>query len=75
MSVADIYEKRATFSFEVFPPKTDVGMEKLCGKDGVLDKLYTLQPSQSPAATALPAGEPRAYANTHHPANFDSSFY
>jgi len=44
MSVADIYEKRATFSFEVFPPKTDVGMEKLCGKDGVLDKLYTLQP-------------------------------
>ena len=44
MSVADIYEKRSTFSFEVFPPKTDVGMEKLCGKDGVLDKLYTLQP-------------------------------
>ena len=44
MSVAEIYEKRATFSFEVFPPKTDVGMEKLCGKDGVLDKLYTLQP-------------------------------
>ena len=33
MSVADIYEKRATFSFEVFPPKTDVGMEKLCGKE------------------------------------------
>ena len=26
MSVADIYEKRATFSFEVFPPKTDVGI-------------------------------------------------
>ena len=44
MSVADIYEKRATFSFEVFPPKTDVGMEKLCGKDGVLEKLYTLNP-------------------------------
>ena len=44
MSVADIYEKRATVSFEVFPPKTDVGMEKLCGKDGVLDKLYTLEP-------------------------------
>ena len=32
MSVADIYEKRSTFSFEVFPPKTDVGMEKLCGE-------------------------------------------
>ena len=44
MSVAEIYEKRATFSFEVFPPKTDVGMEKLCGKDGVLEKLYTLNP-------------------------------
>ena len=29
MSVAEIYENRATFSFEVFPPKTDVGMEKL----------------------------------------------
>ena len=44
MSVAEIYENRATFSFEVFPPKTDVGMEKLCGKDGVLEKLYTLNP-------------------------------
>ena len=44
MSVADIYEKRATFSFEVFPPKTDVGMEKLCGEGGVLEKLYTLNP-------------------------------
>ena len=37
MSVAEIYEKRATFSFEVFPPKTAGGMEKLCGKDGVLE--------------------------------------
>ncbi len=44
MSVADIYEDRATFSFEVFPPKTDIGMEKLCGEDGVLDKLYGLNP-------------------------------
>ena len=44
MSVAEIYEKRATFSFEVFPPKTDVGMEKLCGEGGVLEKLYTLNP-------------------------------
>ena len=52
MSVADIYEKRATFSFEVFPPKTDVGMEKLCGKDGVLDKLYTLEPDYIPVPTA-----------------------
>ncbi|MGN0785576.1 MAG: methylenetetrahydrofolate reductase [Candidatus Aphodomorpha sp.] len=37
-------KKRAAFSFEVFPPKTDVGMEKLCGDGGVLDKLYTLHP-------------------------------
>ena len=44
MSVAEIYENRATFSFEVFPPKTDVGMEKLCGAGGVLEKLYTLNP-------------------------------
>ena len=44
MSVVDILDKRNTFSFEVFPPKTDVGMEKLCGKGGVLEKLYTLNP-------------------------------
>ena len=40
----DILDKRAAFSFEVFPPKTDVGMEKLCGEGGVLEKLYTLNP-------------------------------
>ena len=28
----------------MFPPKTDVGMEKLCGEGGVLEKLYTLNP-------------------------------
>ena len=37
MNVAQIMEKRSAFSFEVFPPKTDVGMEKLCGKGGVLE--------------------------------------
>ena len=40
MSVADIYEKRATFSFEVFPPKTDVGMEKLCGNNQMRDVFF-----------------------------------
>ena len=35
---------RLSLSFEVFPPKTDVGMEKLCGKGGVLEQLYTLNP-------------------------------
>ena len=44
MSVTDIMNKRMAFSFEVFPPKTDAGMDKLVGKDGVLDKLYGLNP-------------------------------
>ena len=44
MNVAKIMENRSSFSFEVFPPKTDVGMEKLCGKGGVLEQLYTLNP-------------------------------
>ena len=44
MSVLEIMKKRSVFSFEVFPPKTDAGMEKLCGKGGVLEKLYTLNP-------------------------------
>ena len=44
MRVSEIFEERAAFSFEVFPPKTDVGMEKLCGEGGVLDQLYTLNP-------------------------------
>ena len=44
MNVAEIMEKRNAFSFEVFPPKTDVGMEKLCGEGGVLEQLYTLHP-------------------------------
>lgn len=44
MRVSEIFEERAAFSFEVFPPKTDAGMEKLCGRDGVLEKLYTLGP-------------------------------
>ena len=41
MSVMEIFDKRSAFSFEVFPPKTDKGMENL-GK--VLDQLYTLKP-------------------------------
>ena len=40
MSVADILKDRMALSFEVFPPKTDVGMEKRCGEGGVLDHLY-----------------------------------
>ena len=35
---------RRTFSFEVFPPKTDVGTEKLLGHDGVIEKLERFSP-------------------------------
>lgn len=44
MSVLEIMQKRRAFSFEVFPPKTEAGFTKLCSEDGVLDKLYTLNP-------------------------------
>ena len=44
MNVAEIMEKRNAFSFEVFPPKTDAGMEKLCGEGGVMALLCTLHP-------------------------------
>ena len=44
MSVMDIMKERCALSFEVFPPKTDGGMEKLCGNGGVLKKLYGLKP-------------------------------
>ena len=42
--VTEVMKKRMALSFEVFPPKTDVGMEKLLGENGVLHKLYTLRP-------------------------------
>lgn len=44
MSVKDILDKRPVFSLEVFPPKTDAGMNALCGAGGILEKLYTLRP-------------------------------
>lgn len=44
MKLPEIFEERSAFSFEVFPPKTDVGMEKLCGEGGVLEHLYELKP-------------------------------
>ena len=44
MSVTDIMEQRSVFSFEVFPPKTDTGMHRLCGEHGVLEQLYSLHP-------------------------------
>ena len=42
--ITELMKSRMAFSFEVFPPKTDVGMEKLNGAGGVLEKLMTRQP-------------------------------
>ena len=42
--ITDVMSKRMALSFEVFPPKTDAGMEKLLGSDGVLNRLYSLKP-------------------------------
>ena len=44
MSLIEMLKRRNVLSFEVYPPKTEVGMDRLCGKGGVLDKLYTLNP-------------------------------
>ncbi len=44
MTIAELMKQRSVFSFEVFPPKTDVGTQKLCGAGGVLDRLYSLSP-------------------------------
>ncbi len=44
MNVAEIMKERRVFSLEVFPPKTNAGMEKLCGAGGVLENLYSLNP-------------------------------
>ena len=44
MNVAEILKARKVFSLEVFPPRTNAGMDKLCGEGGVLEKLYDLKP-------------------------------
>ena len=44
MSVMDARNRRAWLSFEVFPSRTDAGMAELCGENGVLSRLYSLQP-------------------------------
>jgi len=44
MSLIEMLKRRDVLSFEVFPPKTDAGMERLCGTGGVLEKLYSLNP-------------------------------
>lgn len=42
--ITEIMKERNTLSLEVFPPKTDLGMEKLCSEGGTLERLYTLRP-------------------------------
>ena len=37
-------DQRNALSFEVYPPKTEEGMKRLCGNGGVLEKLYELNP-------------------------------
>lgn len=44
MKMSDLMKKRMAFSFELFPPKTEVGEQKLLGEGGVLDKLAGLKP-------------------------------
>lgn len=44
MSVMDTRNRHGTLSFEVFPPKTDAGMEALCGSGGILGRLQSLHP-------------------------------
>ena len=41
MTIAEKMKKKTMLSLEVFPPKTEAGMEKL---QGVLDELYQLHP-------------------------------
>ena len=47
--------QRTALSFEVSPPKTDVGMAALCGRGGVLDQLSALEPEKI-ACTYHPGG-------------------
>jgi len=44
MKVSDIMKDRMCFSFELFPPKTEVGEHKLMDEGGVLDQLCTMKP-------------------------------
>ena len=44
MSLIEMLKRRDVLSFEVYPPKTEAGMERLCGDGGVLEKLYSLNP-------------------------------
>ncbi|MBQ2064347.1 MAG: methylenetetrahydrofolate reductase, partial [Firmicutes bacterium] len=44
-TVRALFENRPALSFEVFPPRTEMGMRRLTGEGGVLDRLYELKPA------------------------------
>ena len=44
MSVTELLKQHFLLTMEVSPSKTDAGMEKLCGPEGLLEQLYTLKP-------------------------------
>ena len=43
-NIKELFNQKTLRSFELFPPKTDRGMEKMCREGGTLDKLYRLNP-------------------------------
>ena len=45
MKITEMFGAKPLLSFEVFPPRTERGMTRLCGPGGVLDQLYALDPS------------------------------
>ena len=44
-TVRALFEKRPALSFEVFPPRTQMGMTRLTREGGVLERLYELKPA------------------------------
>jgi methylenetetrahydrofolate reductase (NADPH) len=45
MKITEMFGAKPLLSFEVFPPRTERGMTRLCGPGGVLDQLYALDPA------------------------------
>ncbi len=43
-NIKELFNQKTLLSFELFPPKTDRGMEKMCREGGTLDQLYRLNP-------------------------------
>ena len=43
-NIKELFGRKMVLSYELFPPKTDAGMDKLCREGGVLDQLYETAP-------------------------------